>query len=806
MNNFSESKVILRYLALLILLFFFVPTFAQEEIYHLNKISTKNNLTSGSYNYFIYKDSYRFVWISSINGLNRYDGKEIKQFTSRSSSSKSIEENNIQGHFFEDKKNNLWFATVGGIYCYEREKEEFQKITIKDEYGREITKGYRLFFLDKENEELWITAENVFAILPIGKSKDIVLLNDEYLNLNSKIVKDSIQGLHFLFRPLHPNLGLEIKCFNESRVVERKKNPLRILSGHKVNSIVPGECGNIWIGTNKGLFLFNFKNGQLDKITLETKSPITHVSDLGKQNLGIVVDEKHLFLFNKQSRKLKRIILTWGDERLIQFTKKIKRVYCDNDQIVWITTYNDGVYFFNLKKKKFSSFLTNFNNTDYNLEVKSIIEGKTNEIWVLTDTGVKILGFVKGITPSFKVVGDLKFDDVIHHLNKDIKNRILVCGNKGLYISSDITQERFRQYSLKLEDSSFNLLFRFSYQLSNGRILFSSNGNGIYELTKKNQVIRLKEMQPFKGEFNRIFEDKKSHVYIYEIDKGIHVLKTNKIDLKYFKFIPFNPDITGVEFNNNLLFLTTNSGLFTLNTKNDSFNLTRDSLFSQSLSGIVKDANNDFWISTQDGLIKYDLRKKQIVNYNIYDGLQGTEFNFGSYLKSSDGSIFFGEKNGGNHFYPKDVKPINTNARPIISKILINDQTPKEKLICSKTGSSSIDNLKKIILKPNQNTISFYFAPLEYSDPSTNLFRYMLKGFDEKFVENRTNNFTRYPNLPHGNYTLLIQTSNSDGIWSKETAKLEVKILPPWHKTTIARVIGVILFLLSVFGLYRFRG
>ena len=51
-------------------------------------------------NAYVYKDSKGFVWISSINGLNRFDGKHIKVYQPESSDSTSMLGENVQSSFF----------------------------------------------------------------------------------------------------------------------------------------------------------------------------------------------------------------------------------------------------------------------------------------------------------------------------------------------------------------------------------------------------------------------------------------------------------------------------------------------------------------------------------------------------------------------------------------------------------------------------------------------------------------------------------------------------------------------------------
>src|SRR5439155_10416200 len=88
---------------------------------------------------------------------------------------------------------------------------------------------------------------------------------------------------------------------------------------------------------------------------------------------------------------------------------------------------------------------------------------------------------------------------------------------------------------------------------------------------------------------------------------------------------------------------------FTLFTK-------RDGLSNDNIYGILEDGDGNLWLITDNGLSKFDPGKKTFRNYDITDGLQGNEFNLGSYFKSDSGEMFFGGINGFNRFYPEQIK------------------------------------------------------------------------------------------------------------------------------------------------------
>ena len=66
----------------------------------------------------IRRDVHGFLWIGTINGLNRFDGSLFKKYYHEARNNKSIAGNNI-ATIIEDSLHNLWFGTDGGLSRYD---------------------------------------------------------------------------------------------------------------------------------------------------------------------------------------------------------------------------------------------------------------------------------------------------------------------------------------------------------------------------------------------------------------------------------------------------------------------------------------------------------------------------------------------------------------------------------------------------------------------------------------------------------------------------------------------------------------
>jgi ligand-binding sensor domain-containing protein len=98
---------------------------AQTGRMSFNNLTPEMGLSHGDVNCF-YQDHEGFMWIGTVDGLNKYDGVEFKVYKNIQNDSTSLLNNCIIG-IYEDKKNNLWVSTADkdGLCRYNRDNDNF---------------------------------------------------------------------------------------------------------------------------------------------------------------------------------------------------------------------------------------------------------------------------------------------------------------------------------------------------------------------------------------------------------------------------------------------------------------------------------------------------------------------------------------------------------------------------------------------------------------------------------------------------------------------------------------------------------
>lgn len=213
--------------------------------------------------------------------------------------------------------------------------------------------------------------------------------------------------------------------------------------------------------------------------------------------------------------------------------------------------------------------------------------------------------------------------------------------------------------------------------------------------------------------------------------------------------------------------------------------------------------NDNLWITSSLGLIRYSILTEQVSRFNHEDGLLANIFNFNSGLHASDGKIYIGTNGGFNFFNPGALRPNQVAPSVVFTDFHIHGRPVR---IGSPTLHQHVDIQRHVTLKGGQTNFAISFAALSYCASLKNRYRYRMEGYDNEWHEcsYNTNQIT-YNDLPAGSYTFYVMASNNDGVWGSPEA-LTVVVQTYWWASWWA-VGFYVLFLgvccLSVFRLLR---
>jgi len=99
---------------------------------------------------------------------------------------------------------------------------------------------------------------------------------------------------------------------------------------------------------------------------------------------------------------------------------------------------------------------------------------------------------------------------------------------------------------------------------------------------------------------------------------------------------------------------------------------------------------------------------------------------------------------------------------------------------------AEIWSLKSITLPHSASFFSFTFAALDYINSANNQYAYRLEGVDPEWVHAGSRRYVSYTNLDPGKYVFKVRGANSEGIWNEKGTSIEIIVLSPWYRTSWA--------------------
>jgi ligand-binding sensor domain-containing protein/anti-sigma regulatory factor (Ser/Thr protein kinase) len=769
----------------IILLFAWQFCLAQDFNTYFHHLTVENGLSEATNDY-VYQDSRGFVWIGSVSGLNRFDGRQIRVYQPESADPMSLFGQNVQGSFFEDDNTDIWFSTYEGINQYVRKTDSFKHYTLIDSTTQQPLAGYYVAYLDDKGL-LWMLVNEQSIYLFDTKThqfikKNTVVGNAQRLRIQSNEQKKVVRTFAYSWNS--GSLGMQMteyladgKLKQETLFDKKSLNPLSIFDLFAKNE-------QIWITTNKGLYHFDIQSKNLRNYNLD--AIVIAVQPFSKKELLVTTRGKGALIVDKSNGEIVKQFTHSIDNRHSLAANNLVNNYINENKNIWIQIDGQGVDFMNFDKTKFKviyhypttkNLLKPFNTLFSNVDKAGFLWSNTLDktLRQFDKNGLLKDSFVVN-TPSAR---GLKATNIFLSFT-DKQSR--------LWFQSFNTLQYFDAKTLSFKDLPKNdLLFLYSLVTQSGRILVATF-SGVYELvetsTKKFEFKPISQI-PNSKPHAILFEDNDTWIWGSYDAISLRIYNPTK-NYELVKELPINGVITGFwhQPNSPFVWICSQNGLYKIDKNTWQFaNFTETSgLPSRTINTMQVDTANNLWLGTSKGLAKFDIAKGMAHAYNLVDGISDLNFNMYASTQAADGTMYFGTSNGITSFHPQKVIPLSIQARPTITNILVNDGQQKG-LICRLTGATNTPEIQSLQLPFSQNTLSFTFAAMEYSDPTSCQFKYKMEGLDKDWVDAGTQNFVRYPNIQAGTYSFYVKASNSDGVWNDTPKALVIRIIPPFYKT-----------------------
>ncbi len=746
------------------------------------------------------QDKQGFIWLSTNGGLARYDGKKIKVFYQDASDSNSLS-TNVINYLSIDKENNIWIQEGNGI----------------TDILNPVTEKFR--HLSKEKEFAWLNSAG------IGK---------QY-----KIFEDNLHKIYIIY--FNKQLSkFEMRYFSWQQT---KPQLISFPNSEYPVSVTEGSSGEIWLTTNKALYVsvnhqaFRKKCALPDELCiLKTPEDISAFRiQVTKENNFLINNRWYVWQYNIQNDRWKKIKFP----SYIPASSK-KQIEIAPDKNLYLADTNK-IYKIN-KDESLTLIWTN--------ELKpgnfSMMIDRSNVLWVATNTfGARMIDLNYPGFNSMKIKNGF-FQDILWAWNKIPVNNKRINTNK-------FNDEAYNGCSSF--DKSGNLwIANFPYEKIDGQKVAS---NSFIKITKLHTTVyNINKGLPANtdpGVANLSFDPQNRCWAVLQNAELVQVDLTNKEYLNPFKLnsnntnpnyllatgnglclvysdalqffnantkkIVWYKDQPGVQAfhnafllmaandpkNKNILWVTSRgNGLIRFNIKTGTAKsfTTKDSLPNNTVYTIVADKEGYFWCSSNKGIFRFNPSNYSVLSFTAKDGLQGNEFNRYQFMCFPDAKIAFGGTEGYTIFDSDSIKIDNYQPAIALTDVAINNEPITKYPAWNNIAIASIDTMR---LSYDQNFLTFHFAGMEYNNPEKLQYRYMLIGVDKNWVDAGTQNSANYTNLFPGSYDLKLNASNTAGLWSSHIKIIHIIITPPWWKTWWFYALIVIITAVLIYSIYQYR-
>lgn len=795
-------------------LIFVVSFFVQPVVLHasdslaISHLSIQNGLSNNSVRC-IYQDKKGFIWFGTYDGLNRYDGSEFKVFRNKIGDSNSLSHNYIYT-IHEDNVSNLWVGTGQGISIYNNNTARFSS-------------AWFLQYRSQQPEKMLFNA-NVISSDEAGN----VFIGTNGWGLVVKRAGEKIARQIPLQTGNETVAGGNVRCIT----VAGKKVWLFILdrglfqydmATEKIipvntevkiaNSMLADDKGNFWMGTEKGLYQYSIAankytryysdaNGQL------SQSNIISLCFDSKKNLWIGTDGGGINILQQETGAIKYIMPEEGSNKLS--SESVYSILADKEGRLWIGTIKGGC---NIIDENKNSFLTVKHNpfTSNSIPgnfIYSFCEAKDGTVFIGTDgSGLSIWNRTGNSFKNYKhstAAPQSLSHNVVTGILEDFTGTVWVATFGGGINKYNKNNGSFKHYScindsLGAENKNVWLL----YEDKERTLWVTTFSNGkLYRYNRSKD-----KFEVFSQQFNNLIsitEDSKGNLWagnsqqlikidktggghsIYEIGKPVRAIYE---DSKHNFWL-------GAESGGLILFDRLTGKI--IHQYSDA-----EGLCNNSVLNIKEDNNGNLWLSTFNGLSKFDPVKKIFKNFYQSDGLQSNQFSYNAALRLHNGAMLFGGINGFNIFYPANIKLRNYMPPVYITDILVNNKSVSQ--LNEFIINAANDELEELRIPYNQAVLSLRFNALEYSSPEKISYAYYLEGWDKGWNYSGNIRNINYNNISEGNYTLHIKNTNSNGEWNEKEKVLKITILPPWYRSWWAYIIYLLLGAGITYLIYRYR-
>lgn len=732
-----------------------------------NTISTSGGLSSNRINS-IFKDVRGFIWLGTQSGVNRFDGNKVKKFD---------QIGNVEIFCFEETDEiHIWIGSEKGLKRLNRKTNQAETIalTSNEISVRDI---YKI-----SNNQLLIASNRGLFFYNDGKVEHFIFEN-ALSNTNQLIEIVSQDNRNFW---IASKSGLCYFNLKDKKTAVYKVSD----SNQDQNNLSALEYtdSTLYIGTyNRGMITFDIRTKAFKQMNEFRNNYILNVSKFD-DNLYVGTNGNGLIIYSLKNKSYNSIEHEVKNPNSIN-SNAIYSFLLDGNTF-WIGTYKGGLSYNPNYNNNFHVFQTNtFNSADYN--VRSFYITSKNEYLIGTRSGFIFISEQNNTFRRFTQHDkSLLSSDIILYISPFKQNEYLIgTYGGGLYVfnSETLNLSRF------LTDDVFvnGCVFRF-FQDDNTTWWFATD-RGLFEYNEATKSLKNYNVSNSGLIDNNIVyfkSDSKNRIWLGTTE-GLCVFDKHTKIIKNPGFANLTTNtkeiVSILEDSENNIWIASHQSFGKINKELTEFTPV---IFNQDhieVFSMLEDEMKNIWLSTNQGIVFYNLPTQSYKTYTVKDGI--SSFNFANIVqKTSKNDIWWANEGGLIHCFIPDLSKFYKAKTPVITEIEITKESESQKNVISP------EFLKTLKLPANRNDLKFRISYLNFTLPSSNVYEYILEGYDKSWKSQIGNDVVVYNRLPPGKYNFKIRNTHDNTLENS----IEIIVQFDYKKLIWIIIIGIFSILLSI--------
>lgn len=726
---------------------------------------------------FLCKDNRGMMWVGTENGLNTFDGYNFNEI-------EALKGEKVNHLLFVELRNELWVTTDNGVFIIDAWQQKLKR------HEFSVTKDNNVMCTQLVNNQLYLIffSGKIFRVDGEYQFRLVMDLKASSYISNGLNRCAYVRGETIVLNPIDAKALVEVNL---------------LTANVKANLSIP--IGEVWDLTTQG-YVLRRPSGMLnlDGTTIPFASSYSFGVAVW-HNRTLYASLKGRYGLYKITNKPEPLV----SDELVFKSKIITQVFFDDSHVIWVGT-NKGLI--KLNERTTQPFATILEGGSPLVSCRQILDGNADNLYLAT---------YNGIFEYNKQTGKVElFDPKKQDEHFPLYTRALLLKGNYLYAGTESNNYYFYRYNkqIKRYESGFYKLLPEGAQISSvygmtedaSGLIWLATDRGLAVYNDRNQTLTLQTSGKFNVGNTRLFYIKRAaqgnafwvagHNTVLLVDAVQGVKKVFNAAINQSVGLPQDDYIFVDEHPGGQVWAgTKKSGVVIINPNDGNVAIINRSngLSHNEVYGVLWYRNNFAWISTKNGLCKYNMATGVFTNYFVEEGLSDNEFNQNSLLRDEKGTFYFGGLNGVNYFSPAAFKEEEGEVDIFTGSVSYWNKS-FQKFTQVVSGAN-------IVLSPDDHLLTFSFGLSDYSHTESNTFFYRIKGVYNHWVSLGNQNILRLESLNAGDYEVEIIGFNKRGRKSKQALVFHVVIQQVFYKVWWFYVLTALLVILLVYAYFKWR-